>query len=162
MRTFTYMILALSLSITGCTSQKKLVAEPPVTMGTATCQAWAGGRAETGSGMLLEIPIEETTVSESLFDKAYFRGKIAEVTVESTENGWVAKANFMNSNGMGKSDMVMDADPKNEVGNKPPQLAEKFPFELENDQCVLSFMQDGTTKYFKVTGIKEKKPLFYK
>lgn len=138
-----------------------MVAEAPFEMGDATCQAWSGGRAETGSGLLLEIPILSENLDEMKLQQAFFRGKIADVKIENTEKGWVAKANFTNGNA-GKPDMVMYADSKQEVGNQPPAVKEKFPFELEADQCVLSFLDGDTVKYYKVENIKEKKPKMFK
>jgi hypothetical protein len=138
-----------------------MVTEAPFEMGQATCQSWSGGRAESGSGMLLEIPIQGEKNDELKLRQAYFRGKIADVEMEDTENGWVAKANFKNQS-MKKPDMVMHADSKKEVGNQPPTAKEKFPFELEADQCVLSFMEGDTVKYYKIGNIKEKKPKMFK
>lgn len=161
MKTITYMFLVLTLALSSCSSQKNMVAEAPFEMGAATCQAWAGGRAEAGSGLLLEIPVINGNVEEVKLQQAFFRGKIADVEMESTENGWVAKANFRNQNA-GKPDMKMDADSKQEIGNQPPKLQEKFPFELGDNECVLSFMDGDTVKYFKVEGIKEKNPKMYK
>jgi hypothetical protein len=161
MKTFTYMIVVLTLSFSGCSSQKKMVAEPPFEMGEATCQSWTGGRAESGSGMLLEIPIQGENPNELKLQQAFFRGKVTEVKIENTENGWVAKANFKNQT-REKPDIIMHADSKQEVGNRPPAVKEKFPFELEADQCVLSFLDGEKVKYFKIEGIKEKKPKIYK
>ena len=155
------MILVVMLSLSGCSSQKSMVATAPFEMGGATCQNWIGGRAEAGSGILLEIPILSGNTEETKLQQAFFRGKIADVVMERSDNVWVAKANFKNQNGA-KPDMVMDADSKKEIGNQPPELMKKFPFELQDDQCVLSFMDGGTTKYFKVDGIKEKTPKIYK
>ena len=161
MKAITYMILVLALSLSSCSSQKKLVAEVPFEMGQATCQAWAGGRAETGSGLLLEIPILSENLDEMKLQQAFFRGKIADVAMENTEKGWMAKANFKNQNA-GKPDMVMHSDSKREVGNQPPELKEKFPFDLGPDQCVLSFLDGDIVKYYKVENIKEKKPKMFK
>lgn len=161
MKAITYMIVVLTLSLSGCSSQKKMVARPPLEMGQATCQAWAGGRAESGSGMLLEIPVVGENPDGMNLQQAFFRGKIADVKMENTENGWVAKANFRNQ-ATGKPDMIMHADSTKEVGNQPPMAKEKFPFELEADQCVLSFLDGDTVKYYKVENIKEKKPKMFK
>ncbi|MEO0572828.1 MAG: hypothetical protein AAF039_14065 [Bacteroidota bacterium] len=161
MKAITYMIIVLTLSLFSCSSQKKMVDQPPLELGKASCQSWLGGRPEAGSGLLLEVPILSGDMGNVKLQQAYFRGKIAAVIMESTENGWVAKANFKNQN-TGKPDMVMHSDSKQEVGNQPPKLNGKFPFELNPDQCVLSYMDADTLKYFKVEGIKEKQPLIYK
>ena len=161
MKAITYMIVVLSFSLSACSSQHKMVAQAPFEMGEATCQAWAGGRAESGSGMLLEIPVLSENLDKMKLQQAFFRGKIADIEMEKADKGWIAKANFKNRN-MEKTDLVMHADPKQEVGNQPPKPKEKFPFELENDQCVLSFLDGETIKYYKVENIKEKKSKMFK
>lgn len=138
-----------------------MVAETPFEMGQATCQAWLGGRPETGSGMLLEIPLLGENIDETKLQQAFFRGKIADIKLESTDNGWVAKANFMKK-GIDKPDMVMHSDSGKEVGNQPPPLKQEFPFELEKNQCVVSFLDGDTLKYFKIENIKEKKTKMFK
>lgn len=161
MKIFTYTILAMAFSFSGCSSQKKLVDTPPFEMGQATCQSWTGGRAETGSGIKLEIPLLSENMENMQMQQAYFRGMMADVSMDSNDGKWMAKANFRNQSSE-KIDMVMHADPKEEVGNQPPKKKEKFPFELGDDQCVVSYMDGDTIKYFKIEGIKEKKPLIYK
>lgn len=128
MKTITYVILILGLSFTGCKSQKKLVQNPPFQIGEATCQSWLGGRAESGSGMLLKVPILSDNMDEMKFQQAYFRGKVADLSMKSKEGSWFAEANFKSQN-MEKPDMVMHSDPKKEVGNQAPKLNEKIPFE---------------------------------
>ncbi|AKA35031.1 hypothetical protein [Flagellimonas lutaonensis] len=160
MKLISYMMFALLFSLSGCSSQKKLVKNPPFEMGDATCQRWVGGRAESGSGLLLNIPVDNAVATNTPLQQAFFRGRVADIKVEEKDGEWMAIANFINQREE-KPDMVMHADPKKEVGNRPPKLEEKFPFELGPDECVVSYMEDGKTKYFKITGIKEKKPLTY-
>ncbi len=159
MKIFTYTVLAMIFSLSGCSSQKKLVDNPPFELGQATCQSWKGGRAETGSGIKLEIPLLTENMEEMKMQQAYFRGMTADVTLNSNEGKWIAKANFMKPN-LEKTDMIMDADPKEEVGNQAP-IIEKFPFELKADQCVISYMDGDKIKYFMIEGVKDKKPLIY-
>lgn len=160
MRLISYMMFALLFSLSGCSSQKKLVDNPPFEMGDATCQRWVGGRAESGSGILLNIPVNEAMPGNTQLQQAFFRGMVADLKMEEKEGQMVATANFLNKQEE-KPDMVMHADPKKEVGNKPPKLKDEFPFELEADECVVSYSEGGKTKYVKINGIKEKKPLTY-
>lgn len=160
MKTITYIILVLGFSLTGCSSQKKLVENTPFETGEATCQRWSGGRAESGSGILLQIPLESNNLGQMKLQQAYFRGKVTDINMKSNEGSWFAEANFM-VNKRGKPDMVMHSDPNKEVGNQPPKMKDKIPFELKDDECVLSYLDRNKVKYFKLTGIKEKKPLIY-
>jgi len=161
MKLITFAVVVLALSMSNCTSQQKLVDNPPFTLGEASCQAWKGGRAETGSGMLLEINITDQNKTDLKMQEAFFRGKKAPISMSSKEGVWLATANFVNASET-KKDMVMHADGTQEVGNQPPILKEKIPFELEPTECVVSYVDGDTVKYFKVTGIKEKKTQYYK
>lgn len=161
MKAFVYMALVFTVSLSSCSSQKKMEAQAPFEMGEVTCESWSGGRAESGSGILLEIPVLSENVDEIKLQQAFFRGKIADVKMENTDTGWVAKANFKNKV-VGKPDIIMHEDSKQEIGNQPPMPVEKFPFELEANQCVLSFLDGNTVKYYKVENIKEKKPKMFK
>lgn len=156
MKTLIYMILIVAFSLSSCSSQKKLVDSIPFELGDAICYNWAGGRAESGSGTMLEISLKNGDLDVQKMQQAYFRGKVAHIKVTNTENGWVAKANFEKESS-GKADMVMHGDSSKEVGNQPPKIKEKFPFELNDDECVISFLDGDTVKYFKLSNIEQTK-----
>ena len=161
MKIFTYTILAMVFSLSGCSSQKKLVKNAPFEMGQGTCQSWTGGRPETGSGMKLEIPVLSESMSSIKMQQAFFRGKVADISMNTMDGKLIATANFMNANSA-KPDIVMHADAKKEVGNQPPKLQEKLPFEIGENECVISYIDGDKVKYYKIEGVKEKKPLIYK
>ena len=155
-----FLFIVMTLSFFGCSPQQKLVSKPPLEIGSPTCQAWVGGRAESGSGTILKFAIKDENMAGQQLQKAYFRGKIADIKMENTAKGWIAKANFFNENPE-KPDIIMDSDSTKEVGNQPPKIKEKFPFELEADECVVSFKEGETVKYFKLAGVKELKQKIY-
>ena len=76
MRMYPYILFAMVFSLLGCSSQKKFEAKPPFTLGAASCQAWKGGRAESGSGMLLTIPVSGENMEQVQLKRAYFREKL--------------------------------------------------------------------------------------
>jgi hypothetical protein len=51
-------------------------------------------------------------------------------------------------------------DPKNEYGNKAPQL-EDVPFKLLNNQAVIAFDVDGGTQYVKLVHITQRETIAY-
>jgi len=159
MRAFTYTILAMIFTLSGCSSQKKLVKNHPFELGQATCQTWVGGRPESGSGINLEIPVSNSPNEK--MQQAYFREKVATVKLNTVDGKLVAKASFLNANA-DKPDIVMHSDGTKEVGNQPPKLQEKSPFEMADDECVISYLDGDKMKYFKIEGVKEKEPLIYK
>lgn len=151
MKTLTYFLLALGFTIGSCTATKNMAQKPPVKLGQGFYQI------QNSSTTNLQIPLLGALPNTISLQKAYFRGKVATITMANGANGSMATAAF-NTGPMAKPDIVMHSDPKQEVGNKPPKPAEKSPFTLKEDECVLSYLQNGTTKYFKVSGLLEKKP----
>ncbi|MEN1785902.1 MAG: hypothetical protein AAGF77_12275, partial [Bacteroidota bacterium] len=55
---------------------------------------------------------------------------------------------------LGKPDIIMDLDPRKEVGNRPPQPKELFPFALTSEEYVLSYKKDQSIQYAKLKGVK--------
>ncbi|WP_010516220.1 hypothetical protein [Croceivirga radicis] len=159
MKWFSYIFFSLIFSLSSCSSQKTFVKEAPFTTGDVTCQYWAGGRAESGSGTKLKIPVGQLDKEGVAFAQAFFRGKVADLKMVKNSDEMYAEANF--SNKMDKPDIVMHADPKKEVGNKPPKLQKENPFELSENECVISYTENGELKYLKIDNVKELKPKMY-
>ncbi len=161
MKTIPLFLVMMLFSFSACVPQKKLVDDVPFELGKPTCYDWVGGRAESGRGTILQLPLVKDAMATPKLQQAYFRGKVADIKMEKTTDGWLAKANFRKNSGE-KRDRVMHADPMKEVGNQPPMIKEKFPFELKDDECVISFLDGDTVRYFKVSNIKQTKQKNYR
>lgn len=163
MRKSIYILSILSLGLFSCSSQKKLQKETPFQLGSASCQHWAGGKEESGTGLILKIPIMAIEEGDVAMQNVYFRGKMTKLNLEIQEGKTYAIAKFEEPS-MEKPDIIMHADPKQEVGNRPPKMKDAeidFPFELADDEAVISYMEKEKLKYAKISGIKEKAPLIY-
>lgn len=160
MKSFMVVFLSLILALTGCASSQKIMKNAPIAVSNLQYYQWVGGRAETGQGTTLQFNLTAADAAKVVLTKAYFRGKIAPIKVSNTPNGWVAKANFMQTTNK-KPDMVMHSDGNNEVGNEPPTIPQKFPFELAPDECVIAYSQNNTVKYFKITNVVAGKQKIY-
>ncbi|NJB71537.1 hypothetical protein GGR42_001999 [Saonia flava] len=158
MKNLIYSGIILTLLFSGCSSQKILQTEAPFVLGNVTAQKWVGGMEQTGTGYELKIPIPEILKDNVVLEEVFFRGRIAEITMENKQ---VAMAKYTSS----KPDIIMHADPKEEVGNQPPSMdkksKKKFPFELTSSEAVLSYNEDGKTKYFKIKKVKELAPKIF-
>lgn len=161
MKNFTYILLGLTIGLTGCSSQKKLESNPPFTIGATTAQQWVGGREESGMGMTLKIQISKMKGEGVPLQSVYFRGDLSPLSMEMEAQGMMAVAKFEKE----KPDIIMHADSTKEVGNKPPKRKtnknEVFPFNLQPDEAVISYLENDKIKYTKITGIKEKQPIAY-
>jgi len=166
MRKIPVLTIVVLFGLFGCSSQKKLVQEAPFTIKDPSCQDYAAGREEGGSGFTLSLPIADN-VEDVTFEEIYFRGHIMKPSLVQNENGSVLVCDHKNENPNVKPDIIMHADPKEEIGNQPPSLLKpdqrEFPFELEKDEVVISYREKGKKRmqYFKMKGVKEKLPLVY-
>ena len=166
MRKLLYISLIALMGLGSCSSQKKLQTEPPFVVEGPTCQKWTGGKEESGSGLDVKIPIAQIKEENISMQHLYFRGEVAEVSSEIIDGSRyaIAKFSFLS---LEKPDIIMHSDSTKEFGNQPPKLdidtSKEFPFELSNDEAVLSYIEsDGKkVKYTKISGIKEKQPLIY-
>lgn len=152
-------VFAMLFSASQC-GDYKLEKSAPMTM-NVTCQQYMGG--QPGSrGLNIYFVLPDKSVNNVTLDSVYFRGRLAKLSFQdktkynSTNNMYMASFPQIK-----KPDIISSLDPNDEIGNKPPQAMPKIPFELENDQCVVSYQQDGKTKYFKINDIKEKEMLIY-
>lgn len=161
MKNIVYSTLAVIFSLSGCTPQKKLVENVPFETGNVVCQSWTGGRAESGSGIRLDIELPQGETEGIQLQQAFFRGKVANLSLQTKGGQQIASANFVNNN-RNKSDLIMDADSKKEVGNQPPELLAEFPFDLQPTECVVSYLEGKKLRYHKLGNIQETKPLIYK
>lgn len=106
---------------------------------------------KTSNGLKLSIPVIAIQDQRVSLDSVYFHGMKSEL-VQDEEKPNLYVANFRT----GMKDMVMSKDPKDEYGNEPPQMPEKSPIKIGKDEALLVFTQNGSTKYYKLTGIVEK------
>jgi hypothetical protein len=58
------------------------------------------------------------------------------------------------------SDLILDINVAKEIKNSVPEL-KKFPFELKDNEAVLSYRLGGKTNYFKIKNIENSKPIFF-
>lgn len=90
---------------------------------------------------------------EIQLDSVYFKNHKAPLKrVESGENS-VFTGSFTTSTI--PHDYILDSDPKQEFGNKPPVTGSKFPFELKDNEAVVSYFYKGKIKYCKISDVKE-------
>jgi len=161
-----YIVLSLVMGLTGCSSQKKLEPMPPFVLGKATCQEWIGGQEESGSGFQLMIPIEEKMITDIAFKEVFFRGRVLESSIKNKDGKAFVVCNYVNQK-TEKPDIIMHSDATKEVGNQAPKLKSKagnnFPFELQEDEAVLSYVENNSkkAKYVKISGVKDKPARIY-
>jgi len=141
-------------SFSQCKSTKKLQETTPIELGKVYFHKWIAGVKGGGAGTNIFIPLSSTSQNSIVLDSVYFRGKVAKLEIKQQEQ-IVYIGRFISEFNQ-KEDIMMSNEPNAEYGNKMPKLAKKIPFELKDDQCVVSYKDGGTTKYFKIDNIIEK------
>ncbi|MCB0461648.1 MAG: hypothetical protein R2816_01525 [Flavobacteriaceae bacterium] len=150
------ILTVIMASFSQCSSAQKLQKKAPITINQVYYQKWIAGVEGGGSGVNIFIETSSNTIK---LDSVYFQGKGAKLVLKPS-NDTLYIGRFI-SDFNKKEDMVFSSDPNKEYGNKPPQLPVKIPFELNDDECVISYSENDKTKYFKLKNIKERESINY-
>ncbi|AIZ41033.1 hypothetical protein [Cellulophaga baltica] len=166
MKNLVYIYFIALLGLGSCASQKNMEAKPPFVIDHPTSQKWVGGKEESATGIDVVLPITQIMDENVSFQHLYFRGHVTTVKKEIIDGKQFVSAKIT-INKIPRPDIILHADPRKEVGNQPPHLKKEpiaeYPYELDNDEAVLSYIEnDGKkVKYTKISKIKEKQPLLY-
>ncbi|MGB5404016.1 MAG: hypothetical protein WBN13_08575 [Robiginitalea sp.] len=160
MRTsFHISLLFTVIGLMSCSSQRKIQTEAPFTVERPTVEYWVGGREESGTQMRFQARWNPIDPSAITLDSLYFRGRVMKAESKETETGFLITATFIEN--WPKSDIIMHADARQEVGNQPPKRltsGKDFPFDLGTDEAVLSYLEGNSSKkrYYRISGVVEK------
>ena len=127
--------------------------EPPFTLGVVYYQDWVAGVREGGSGTNVYITIDRYADDVVIMD-IYFRNKKLKAQ-NSPQNRDQYVGYFKNQS---RPDIIMDIDPVKESQNIPP---EPFPFQLEEDEVVLSYLHKDEVKFLKISKIEQRPMIAY-
>jgi len=133
--------------------------EAPFAISKAYYQDWVGGR-QGSSGTLITFEITSEISKEIKLDSLFFNHKICKLEAQSFNKKYSITGNFSKSTYVERN-IIMDADSQKEMANKVPDVTLNFPFELTDNECVISYTIKEKTHYFKVTNLKKEKTIFY-
>lgn len=161
------MKLALSISLMlfmttnfyNCSSAQKLQKETPFTVDNCYFQKWVAGVKDGGSGSNLFIILKEEIPDHIKLDSVYFMEKVSKLQVQS-DNPKIYVGRFKSEINQ-KRDVIMSNDPNAEYGNELPFKKQTIPFELGDNECVISYSENNQIKYFKIENVVEKQALYY-
>ena len=148
--------MVLAIAMIGCSSTIQLQKEAPAIFDDVYFQKWTSGIQEGGSGINLHITIRHLN-SQTSIDSVYFRGKGAALRTTQDQHYLAEFKTAINQ----PNDIVMSVDISDEYGNQLPKTETKIPFELNEDECVISYLQDRKRFYYKITNLLEKPALNY-
>ena len=149
-------IFILSVFLSNCggsksdTSKYTLTENPPFSIEEIYSQKWMAGVKGGGMGTNIYVTLINLEPG-TLINEVYFRNKR---TTAEEKNNQMFVGYFKDE----QKDIIMDSDATNEANNIPPQ---KSPFQLEENEAVLSYSFKGKDYYFKVSNIEEKDVIAY-
>ncbi|MCX2681192.1 hypothetical protein OOZ15_14665 [Galbibacter sp. EGI 63066] len=146
------------LGFSQCGSSQGLTENPPFELGEVRSEPWTAGAEKEQEGENIFLPVSNG--KEIVLDSLFYKGKVVKLEKIQRDNYLVYIGRFSKADTK-YDDLIMHADPKEEFGNKPPKLNKKIPFELKEGEAVVSYIEDGKTKYYKVKSMRPATPVHY-
>jgi hypothetical protein len=140
-------ITAILFVFSSCTTSKPiiLVENPPFTMGDSYIQNWVAGVRGVGSGTNVHVSfadMEEDVVIKDI----YFRGKILKAhTFPTFRDQYIGYGSRFVVKISKDSENNQDA-----LAATNNSATERFPFQLGENEAVVSYVYKGRTRYYKI------------
>ncbi|KUO66411.1 MAG: hypothetical protein APF83_05860 [Lutibacter sp. BRH_c52] len=143
------LIVALSIALFSCGTSKAKAQEHPFKVLQATFVN-SGGEQPNLVKTTIKISIDNKEIK---LDSVYFRNHKAPLKhVDSTEN-FIFAGSFTTSTT--PHDYILHSDPKQEFGNKPSVTILNLPFELADNEVVVSYFYKDKINYYKISEVKQ-------
>lgn len=130
--------------ITGCGSNQNLQEKAPATFQQVYY-------TKDASAMKLYIPVSAIQNERVAFNSVYFQDRKADLELDTIRPG-----RFVATFPLGKPDLIMSSDPREEYGNKVRSIPIEAPYKINDDEAILVFTERGDIKFYKLTGIEER------
>ena len=151
MRKYTRLLtfLGLILLVTNCAMFKnnipKLEKNPPFKVLEATYNAWA-----TSDTIVKWYTVKVVINNDKInLDSVFFKNVKSKFKLDKTQSNktFISKISLP----IPPHDYNLEKDAVNEFGNKPPKKTSKLlPFELNNNEAIISYLVNNKVKYYKV------------
>jgi hypothetical protein len=136
MKSFSIIVV---LILVGCASKETFQTQFPIPISDYFYEV-------KGNQTYFLIEFQQSISEDIKLEKLYFRNQKTEIKMISNQK---AEAIFI------KPDLILDANPENEYGNQPP-IPQKQRFQLNSNEAVLEFTQNGKINHYKFINITEK------
>ena len=146
------LVLACSCCRTSkLNNENKLAQHPPFKISNAFYNTWVGGQPGV-KGYNIHFEIDTMNI---VLDSVYFRNMAVKLERDTStpKNRYLGV--FILPNRF--KNHILHKDPRKEFGNELPDISEKIPFQLMDNEAVISYIVDNTTQYYKVTHVVELK-----
>lgn len=161
------VLIALVICFSQCSSsQKAMKTNKTITVSKTQqndvyYQHWVAGVQGGGSGT--NVFVAQAVLNDIIPVEAFFRNKISVIEPIKQQGKIYFVGRFKGTANQTK-DYIMDGDAKQEHQNTvatKPKPKRPFPFELADDELVLSYKKDNAINYLKIKGVQEKPSLAY-
>lgn len=149
-------MLFIMAAFSQCAVTKKMETNMPFELGDIYYQEWVAGIKGEGSGINIVIPLVSNP-KNIVLDSVYFHGK--QTKLESRDN-MLFVGRFQSEKNQ-KKNVIMSNEPYAEYGNKVPEIPKKASFQLQENECIVSYKTGNRVKYFKIDKIEKKEILQY-
>ena len=120
---------------------------PPFKILKATYSNWAGGQPGV-NGVLISLKTDNSAV---ILDTVFFRNTTTLLNFNEELSTYTSSIVLPNT----KRDLQLDINPKNEFGNQVPNTSTKIPFELTQNEAVVSYVYKGKNYYHRILNVIE-------
>ena len=116
---------------------------PPFKIISASYQNWNGGQPGVKG---TNVKIQFTSTKTIQFDSVYFDNRVAKLETKNSNDNLLI--GYFNTSSI-KRDIILDANPTKELKN-PVLEIKKFPFDLKENEAVISYKINDEIKYYKI------------
>lgn len=149
-------LIFLYLAFLNCSSAQKIQNSIPIEFGDVYYQHWVAGVQGGGSGINVFINVVSNNKNIEL-DSIYFQGKVSKLE-EGNNSLFIGR---FKTTANQREDLILSSNPKEEYGNQIRKSKKDIPFELKDNQCIISYKEGGKIKYFMIEDVKNRKLLAY-
>lgn len=144
-----FSIVLFSCKSTNGINELGFQSNPPFKVEKASYSKWLSDQSGV-HGISIQIQLNKTTVA---IDSVYFRNNSIKLNLDnSTSNSmYVGSMVLPNTN----KNLQMNMDSKKEFGNTVPDISQKIPFKLAQNEAVVSYFYKNKRYYFKISEVFE-------
>lgn len=149
-------LLSLGIILFSCKSSM-FEKTTPFKIKKATYQHWVGGQPGVSG---IKITFELSNIKENVtLQNVYFKNTKEKLYLRNSDKNTILTANI-NTGNRDEIDLVIHKDTNKEYGNKLPGAKLDFPFELKEDECVISYLLNEKEHLYKLILTKGKANFF--
>ena len=148
-------IILFAFSFTQCKSLQ-FDKSPPFKIIQASYKNWVGGQPGVRG---VNVFINYTSETKIEFDSIYFIGRVVKIEINEMKGIKYLAGRFNTSTVNSRDDLILHNNATKEVGNDHPE--NKTPFELKENEAVISYKEGAIIKYYKISDIEKAETDFY-